>query len=451
MTAQSTLLSGEPGIPAVAARAVLMHWTVLDRLTLVLLATFAVEIIVGGPGLWLVGGVGVRRTLFVLSMVALLAHWLLGSIRLTGGELAVTLGVGVTLVVWVLLVPQLAQHNPALSFQDGAPLATAWLGVLAAAFFRTRFAQWEALKRIVGRTLAVVAVLNIALWAVGMSGDGGDVLAQLIALYWFTLGQLDLSPPLYVGLMPDGFFRAMWITAILYVPALMFCLAARRPWGVVLFGTALLVTYTRSLWLATAIALVLAQVVSRPDARFFDARAFAIALLGLASVAASLLLFAGGADGGLLSTVAERVATTFSDTSADERYEQVEPLISAWQSSPLWGKGFGAAASLIRSDDAPYSYELTMLALLMKMGIVGVSSLVVATLALWASAWSKGRARTHAQPRRFSAALASIVALLLAGSTNPFLLNFVGMSALSFLFVSLHLDARRSNAGGAAR
>jgi O-antigen ligase len=325
-----------------------------------------------------------------------------------------------------------------MALQDGSPLATAFLGILYQGFFRRNLFMWRRFCVVIGSSLACVAIANIALWCIGMSGDAGNFLAQGAALYWFTLGRLDLDPPLYVGLMPDGFFRAMWITGTLYLPALMYCIAARRISGVLLFSAALLATYTRSLWLAALLGIVLAQALSTRRARFIDGRvALGLCVAGIMGITV-LLLGSAIADGdSVISLVSARVGSTFSDESAGERFEQIGPLLDKWSQAPWLGNGFGAHANLIRSDDAPYSYELTVLALLMKTGVAGLLYVLALFAGLWLSALLASRSRGSAAA---SAGLAAIVAFSTAAATNPFLLNFVGMSALSFMIMKLHIE-----------
>lgn len=427
----STLRYPEPASAA-------LRLTGLEQIGFLLICAFAVEVILGGPGFWAVGGVSLRKLLFTVNLAYFGLLWVLGRFRLSPSELGVVAALLAVMLVWIVMLPALSgERQITLALQDGLPLATALLGLLVQAFFRRQPSLWPTFCRAMTASLAAVALLNLALWGLGASGEAGNVIAQAIALYWFTWGHPELSPPLYLGMMPDGFFRAMWITGVLYIPALLYCIAQRRTAGILLFSLALLVTYTRSLWLAAFVAIVIAQALSSPRQRFIDLHmtfvAAAVSCLGLIAV---LLWSQTGEDRGLLSLLGERAGSAFSDTSADERYEQVAPLVDAWSRSPWFGRGFGAQAALVRSEDAPFSYELTVLALLMKVGVVGLVSLLLLVGGSWLAALLAAR------PRRRSdcAGLAAIVGFLLAASTNPFLLNFVGMSALCFMSMKLHLD-----------
>lgn len=406
---------------------------------MVLACLFTIELIIGGPGYWMVGNFSIRKLLFAANFAWFIGLWSIGRIRLGRGELLVVSALLALLLGWVVIIPLSGGPTQlSMALQDGSPLATAFLAVLYQGFFRRRRRSWQRFCTVATASLVFVAIANIALWCVGMSGDTGDFLAQGAALYWFTLGKLDLEPPLYVGLMPDGFFRAMWITGTLYLPALLYCIAARRKLGVLLFTAALLATYTRALWLAAVLGIVVAQALSPRHRRFIDSR-IALAMMVVAVVGLSTLLLgsAVGDSDSVVSLLSARLGSTFSDQSANERFDQIGPLLEKWSQAPWLGNGFGAHASLVRSDDAPYSYELTVLALLMKMGVVGLLCVLVLLAGLWFSGWLASRSNGSA---RASAGLAAILAFSAAAATNPFLLNFVGMSALSFMIIRLHAE-----------
>jgi hypothetical protein len=70
-----------------------------------------------------------------------------------------------------------------------------------------------------------------------------------------------------------------------------------------------------------------------------------------------------------------RLKQAFS--SEDERTIQMPYLINAFMKSPVLGSGFGGHAGYIRSDERPWSYELTYYQMLLNLGVVGVTVLVV--------------------------------------------------------------------------
>lgn len=72
-----------------------------------------------------------------------------------------------------------------------------------------------------------------------------------------------------------------------------------------------------------------------------------------------------------LDWIERRFAFTDGDVSSAMRYEQIPPLIEKIAEHPLIGGGFGTFASLLRSEERPFSYEMDFLATVMKLGLVG--------------------------------------------------------------------------------
>lgn len=59
----------------------------------------------------------------------------------------------------------------------------------------------------------------------------------------------------------------------------------------------------------------------------------------------------------------------FDGGSTSLRVEQMYSLVDEISDSPIIGKGFGSSASMIRSNERPYMYEVDHLAVIMKLGI----------------------------------------------------------------------------------
>ncbi len=408
-------------------------WT--NLVTKVLMSVFVIELVLGGPGYWSVSGISIRRTIVALITLWLLILWALGRARLRLGHIFLLASIALVMAIWVLLLPAL--HGPqrfADGVQEGFPLALLFTGVLTHAYYRDNPRAWTELRRVAGYSLAAVAMLALAVWVVGTFVVEDAVLVALGFLNYFTLGNENLEPSIYVQRMPDGFFRVMWITSTLFITGLLYSVCSGRRVAALLFATALLVSYTRALWLCAAMGIAFAIVRNAAGGRMPRIRPVWLALV---VVAAGMLVawdFAQDVDDSIVPRVANRLVTTFSDESASDRVDQVDPLLDAWLASPVFGAGMGSTASVSRSDVAPYMYELTYLALLMKMGIVGLFGAGALVGALMIRPAPKSSAVGYID--------ASIVAFLLACATNPYLLNLVGLALLSFLFIDRDILAR---------
>ena len=130
------------------------------------------------------------------------------------------------------------------------------------------------------------------------------------------------------------------------------------------------------------------------------------------------------------------LTTGFKAAGDDARRVQFTSLIDGWLDHPTFGAGLGAVANgPIRSIETPWAYELSYVALLFDVGIVGVliyaaalGNIVRRTVAV---------ARTTAELRPWAIpVLVGMTSFLIANATNPYLLKFDSMWVL-FLPVAL--------------
>ena len=117
----------------------------------------------------------------------------------------------------------------------------------------------------------------------------------------------------------------------------------------------------------------------------------------------------------------------FSDSSnfsSFARTEQFHALLNGWMDNPLLGSGHGAAAlGSVRSDEQAWAYELTYLALLFQVGLIGV--IVYSSAVLWM--FVKSIRLVRANPESAAMLLPLLVGLtcfLIANATNPYLAKF---------------------------
>jgi O-Antigen ligase len=411
-------------------------WTAV--VTKFLMTAFVIELVLGGPGYWLVAGISVRRSLVALVTIWMLGLCIAGKLRLRFGHLWLVASITVFISTWVILIPSL--NGPAQladGIQEGIPLALLLSGVLAHAYYRDNWAAWVALRKVAAGSLIAAAILALVAWIAGTFFVEDGIIVAIAFASYFTLGNDSLAPSLYVQTMPDGFFRVMWITSTVFITGLLYSLRTGRQLLALLFALALFVSYTRALWLCAAIGIVYAVIVQAMHGRAGPLRLRRMATLVLAFASLVAVDLARGGDESVTTLAVGRLFATFTDESASERAEQIDPLVDAWLAAPLFGSGLGSAAAVSRSDVAPYLYELTYLALLMKIGLVGLFLVSTLIFFLLVRPLPRGTAAPYVD--------AGIIAFLLACASNPFLLNLVGLGLLCFLFIerdmlSLHVN-----------
>lgn len=119
----------------------------------------------------------------------------------------------------------------------------------------------------------------------------------------------------------------------------------------------------------------------------------------------------------------------FDSSSSDRRSsgvrgEQFFALIEGWMMQPILGYGHGAGvATSVRSSEAPWTYELTYIALLFQVGILGFLIYFFAIL------WYLVKSIILVRVDRSTAflilpLLVGSIEFLIASATNPYLLKF---------------------------
>ena len=113
-----------------------------------------------------------------------------------------------------------------------------------------------------------------------------------------------------------------------------------------------------------------------------------------------------------------------SNLSASARVEQFYALFQGWMDNPLFGSGHGAAAlGSVRSDEQAWAYELSYLALLFQIGLIG--SLIYFSALLWTIIKSICIVRTNPKAAgMLLPLLVGLICFLVANATNPYLAKF---------------------------
>ncbi len=412
-------------------------WSDADRLPVLALflpACFIIEVILGGPfGVY--RGVSVRLWLFGGSC-AVLAFALLVRGRVVRAHLVPIVSViGFVAVngLWVAVVPVLARTNMHWSLREPHAFGVLLLVVLILALLRPGqlAATVSRLQRLVVVTSLVLAAFQVGLWVFG------TLLGELKWVVPFALGVLfpGSSDQLYVGTMPDGFFRVFWISTLwcilgffwipIALPSTRFLWVFR---GLLVLD--LVVAYSRGIWVGLVVGLMIAFGV-RLTGHDVGRRLTRFAMT--TAIAAAALLGVLAATGSLERGVARFASTTSrEDASIGARVEQAPYLLRLWYEHPVIGNGYGAYSTVhVRSPESPYSYEHMPYALLAKLGLVGLL-VSGAFLVGWVlTAWQVRR-RYPAETASF---LGSSAALLVAEMTNPMVLNFVSMTILACLLL----------------
>ena len=255
-----------------------------------------------------------------------------------------------------------------------------------------------------------------------------------------------------LGLLSEGFKDEMFLqfgfksgfprlnainvaTMLFAVPYLLACVffSKRFSWAtasclVVGLATSVL-SGRRALWLCIALSPLVITVVALLLSRWRAARRAillqaAIAVLGLGA----FLLVANTAE--TVAPVREFVLQAFSEE--DERSIQFGYLMAGHQEYPMMGSGFGVGAGYVRSETAPWTYELTYVQMLFNLGWVG--TIYVVSVFAGFTAWAIRTLRALPVTEVVEPSLlVGLLTIILAANSNPYMGSFDFLFYLGFL------------------
>lgn len=328
-------------------------------------------------------------------------------------ELSLFVAIVAFFVVWAFVVPLIRGTNLDEAIAESQPA----VAILLLFPFYHLFLEYgpQIYLRFAMFCIATMAALVIGLWFL-TNILGLDLIGLFVADLYLSISQSGgtvVGPGdvgIYIGPMPDGSFRVTLINFIVF-PLMVAAYSWRKPsvpW-IGFYVAASLATGTRAFF-AIAASIGIAALF----------RQRLMLAIPIAITSAALIAYFVSSDGDL------RILDFSSDFYSDSaRYMQYVALIDLFWEYPLFGAGLGAHASVIRSYEAPYSYELTYVALLAKVGIVGSLIIILGAVAFLVKLIRHGVS---------SFGLFSLViGFILITATNPYLLNVVGMSLLAFL------------------
>jgi hypothetical protein len=204
--------------------------------------------------------------------------------------------------------------------------------------------------------------------------------------------------------------------------------------------------------LAPAIALVFRSWLT-PVAKRQSRRIVRHALWGGGALAVLAVVVIASLGGLAPAGFVDMVATGFqfdTDPVAMLRRDQFRALVTGWLDNPLLGTGHGMPASVIRSVDMPWAYELSYMALVFHTGVLGTLAYASGLLWIVATAYRAARAGWSEAPETV-ATLVGTTIFLAANATNPYLekYDYLWVIFLPLAFVNTWLVEReRARARG---
>lgn len=404
----------------------MQHLDISTRIKYLIFLFFTLDIFFMGSGQnYAVFGLSTRKLLFGLFCLfsAMTYFWSFNRKPILSSYLL--LGLVGFILFWVVIIPLYFHGNISYSIADALPIIAPGI-YLITDDFSNREGIWVKIRAVVFYSLLIFVALHIILYGMSLvSPQFLDVAGEFLRLLWEPK---DGTVELFVFLTPldNGVLRVYFGSSFLLLLGLYFsvekyrspirkCSICRIAFFL-LVVLALWATNTRSLLLGAVVFIfalpLFARAIKRIQWNFLT-----VTLLIAAPFFLSFML---------IPTFDPQMLTNLGvarEGSDDIRADQFWPLFEAFLASPLFGQGFGSNAALIRSEEAPYSYELSILALFMKIGIVGfLFATAILSISLNSSMPKKGKFF----PKEIAPLYALYCSYIFSCFFNPYMFGFFG-------------------------
>ena len=215
---------------------------------------------------------------------------------------------------------------------------------------------------------------------------------------------------------------------------------------------AIITTVTKSLWFGILIAiliyLLMGIIGNRKNKKYLKHIILSVVLAGIVIILSNIFIFnnivtirmenAFVTETQIIDEEAveaedeeARVQTLDKAGAAESnqiKLEQAKRLTQKWLQAPVFGWGYGSyIEDYLRSEEAPFSYEMQFFALLMKIGIAGMAVWAALIIVLVKRMVQKNIKQDF---NKMSSWLFLLLAMMICVQTNPLLISFTGMSVV---------------------
>ena len=255
-----------------------------------------------------------------------------------------------------------------------------------------------------------------------------------------------------------GYTRVMFTTSIYLIVGIYIYLKQieYNTWyNIVIFVVeilAIITTVTKSLWFGILIAiliyLLMGIIGNKKNKKYLKHIILSVVLAGIVIILSNIFIFnnivtirmenAFVTETQIIDEEAveaedeeARVQTLDKAGAAESnqiKLEQAKRLTQKWLQAPVFGWGYGSyIEDYLRSEEAPFSYEMQFFALLMKIGIAGMAVWAALIIVLVKRMVQKNIKQDF---NKMSSWLFLLLAMMICVQTNPLLISFTGMSVV---------------------
>ena len=296
--------------------------------------------------------------------------------------------------------------------------------------------HWLALRKWIFFKISISALLHNAIFLIALKYEAFGSIVQLFMLQFFTAGDDGVADKVVISVSSLDRHYVFWASSSILLVGLYIAISnlitKKSTINYLIFINFLMAIY------ATGIrAFIMLPLVMFIAYYFFK---LVFKLKNKNSLLRDMLLV--GVLIGITIPVLISIDPSFlswtglgQDSSDSLRYEQMMPMLHTIINNPLMGVGIGGSTSEIRSDIAPWSYELSILALIMKIGFVGLCVVYAVCVMIL----NECKIRVHANNKlEISLLFSFLFGYVFVCNTNPFLFSLIGVGIIFFIFVELN-------------
>ncbi len=427
---------------------------------------FVLELVFGGAGtLIMIGSIAIRHILFILTFICLYGYMVYDLICTRTPIYSKTkksfLGnFTKTDIFAVFFEFSMLLSMTIIPYVMGTNLSYAKSEVFdSVAVFSLFFAVSYLIKN---NRLSLVKVLCFLKYVIALFGlehlilyFGQEINGQFIERFFENIvnmfGGNGIVPRIILG--HGGYTRVMFNTSIYLLVGIFifFYQFNKNKWhDYIVFAIellAMITTVTKSIWLGAAVSfmiiIILLIVFGLKTNRKTAIKALCVGVFSLGFILLMDHLVFDNIVKIRMTNAFVLEVNTNSDKSELEnldaegaaksnsiKMEQIGHLLDKWKESPILGHGYGSyVEDYLRSKEAPFSYEMQLFALLMKIGILGLLIWILFFVVQFVEmVWKKKTQWMHV-----FAWLFLLIAFVLCVQTNPLLISFTGMSVVLLL------------------
>lgn len=307
-------------------------------------------------------GINVRKYLFILLCFALLFYSILNKFKIHA--LYISLGILIIFIFWAIIIPIIYGIDFKYSFSEASPL----LGFMLIPYFVNLFKKNVSYWIFTRNFILVLAVLNCLIHIVIVFGFYNSLFDLLSSKF------LNIVDPERLGAISLTF--SVDETRVVWTGSIFFLIVFSRAFFIekknyflqfILLSLSiatLLITSSRGFYFSIVISILLvfllrySNLLNTKKSFYFGT----VLLVTLSIIVNSTPM---------AKYFLELIGWTRS-ISDDTRLLQASALFGEILNHPLFGKGFGATTlNFPRPIDEPYSFELYLLSLVMKIGVMG--------------------------------------------------------------------------------